>query len=251
VQQVLLKGRDLRSAWSQNRITSSWRPADNTFSPHKPGGPMVFHGTNTRSLTGANIDDLCTGKIRLFAGGRNQMAPWGVFHTSFWGIRSFLWAVFSQNVVAPIPEGSARLNLNSTFQFDGNEYRGILLLAFYTQTPSPPGLNAEILDGGILQWSGACTENFRPGFVSTDERDQYWRTLASLHRKQGSSWPDILHAPEDPNPVNIISPLQRGCGPSTVNRTILEECLLYGKCGRASTWESRRSVRHSLRTRGV
>ncbi|KAN0077713.1 hypothetical protein V8E54_006017 [Elaphomyces granulatus] len=65
VQQITLKGRDLRRAWRQNRITSSWRPADNAFSPHQPGAPMVFHGINTRSLTGASIDDLCNVVGRL------------------------------------------------------------------------------------------------------------------------------------------------------------------------------------------
>lgn len=65
-------------------------------------------------------------------GFRNQIAPWGVFRTSFWGIRSFLWAVFKRQVAAPNLETNEQANLNTSFQLDNVEYRGVLMLTFYT-----------------------------------------------------------------------------------------------------------------------
>jgi hypothetical protein len=217
VRQIILRGKDLRTAWVQNRTTSSWHPFEN-FSPDQPAAPMIFHGTNTRTLTAPNIDDLCCGRVRLFAGGRNQMAPWGVFHTSFFGIRAFLWAVFNQNVVTLDPEGSARLNLNSSFRLNDTEYRGVLLLTFYTQTPSPPNLSTEILDESIMsQWSGQNADGFRPGFITSDERDEHWKKLSSIHGKERPNWPDILHAPEEQRTRLTLGQFFRGQGllPST------------------------------------
>ena len=125
------------------------------------------------------------------------MAPWGVFHTSFYGLRSFLWGVFKQNIATPDFEGSAQANLNAPFRFNNAEYRGILLLAFYTQVPSPTGLRAEILDEScITQWADICGKKFILGLPAINKRNQYWQQLALLHQKQEMTWPDILHAPE-------------------------------------------------------
>ena len=148
------------------------------------------------------------------------MAPWGVCHTSFYGVRSFLWAVFRDNIVSPNLVGSAQLNSNARFQFGGAEYRGVLVLAFYTQTPSPAGLSAEILDNSfITEWSTRCKRNFEFGVPPVDERDQHWQKLAPLHRKHSTKWPDILHGPEEPRTRATLSHFfgsqQEGLLPST------------------------------------
>jgi hypothetical protein len=147
------------------------------------------------------------------------MAPWGVFHTSFYGIRSFLWAVFNQEMATPNPGPSAQLSLSKSFQFDGGEYRGVLVLVFNAQTPSSTGLSAEILDDSqITEWSARCGGNFEVG-SAVEVRDQRWQELTPLHRKQSTKWPDILHAPEEQRTRTTLSRFlgdqQTGLLPST------------------------------------
>lgn len=172
---------------------------------------MVFHGANVEGLTFTATDRLAHARVEPMGGG-NQMAPWGVFHTSFHGLRVFLWALFKSSVATPKLEPSVLRALNTRFHVDGTAYHGVLVLAFYTDTPAPPSLTAETLDQAhIRPWGERCYETYyRPTPGTADDRNRDWTQMKHLHDKESALWPDILHAPEYPD---MRSALARFNGP--------------------------------------
>ncbi|KAK2789198.1 hypothetical protein FQN52_006290 [Onygenales sp. PD_12] len=212
VHQIVLRGRNLKEAWTQCPQTASWKPPTSNFSPHQAAGPMVFHGTATNSLSQGGLDQLCS-TFELYGRVPNQMAPFGVFHTSFYGIRSFLWAVFCRSVVSADLSTEAIASLNHEFEISGSRYRGVLLLAFYTNTPAPATLRAEILDASMVDpWNTACRSPYYLGVPSPANYAQHWASLARIHRKSSTTWPDVLHAPETAEARAALGPYLGGYG---------------------------------------
>ncbi|KAK2748300.1 hypothetical protein FQN57_000958 [Myotisia sp. PD_48] len=202
VTQIVLEGPNLTTAWRENSLVRSWHPPTN-FSPTQTGGPMVFHGSSAN--TQQAIDDLCTNQLRLGAGNRNEMAPMSVFHTSFYGLRSFLWAVFGANIATPLPLlSTASSALSRQFQFQGVTYQGILLLVYSTTNPHPPVMSSAVLTKPVMrQWISNCTRDFnnRP---EKEFIDNYWIRMKGLHGENTKEWPDILHAPEGPETMLAV-----------------------------------------------
>src|SRR5204862_6275029 len=116
IQQIVLRGPGLKTAWMRIPLATAWQPPVRDFTPQQHGAPMVFHGTNVSDLRSDWLVKLCEGNIRLH-GNANQMAPWGVFHPSFYGLRSFLSAVFADEVGTLMLEGSALVNVGRCIQF--------------------------------------------------------------------------------------------------------------------------------------
>ncbi|KAK2798309.1 hypothetical protein FQN50_008865 [Emmonsiellopsis sp. PD_5] len=196
VEQIVLRGPNLKEAWIQCPQTASWEPPTANFSPQQAGKPMIFNGAATNCVPPGEFHQLCS-SLGLGGSVPNQMAPFGVFHTSFYGLRSFLWSTFCKAVTSADLSNDALDSLDSNFEISGVKYRGVLLLAFHTNTPAPANLNAEILDESMVDpWDATCRTHGVPLVPLPSDRSQYWTALAHIHRKTSTTWPDVLHAPE-------------------------------------------------------
>jgi len=137
----------------------------------------------------------------------HELAPFAYFQTSFFAARSVLWAAFKNTVVTAELNTRQKSVLNTRWEFDGKEYRGVLLIQFSTQTPALTGLTSMTLDNNnIEEWSQEVQRYFETGHT---DNTTAWSTpeLEAIHKKTApglSTWPDIIHAPEISRNIEVL-----------------------------------------------
>lgn len=228
--QIELRGHNLASAWNAHPIMrdleqatapeqaaaptmsldgSSWDP---TRHPHLP----VYHGT------ASHIDDRrgdswrrqwtqyeATSERQSFSylmgswRNMNQVAPpiptLPVVWTSFSAIRSFLWSVFSSDVIGHTPgsKGMDHLNRRWKCPHQNHVHTGVLLFKLRPQLPAPSGLSFWVMPRGReAAWATHCEHVINNSTNPRIRADQIWERFSGFHNGSTTTWPDVLHCRE-------------------------------------------------------
>ena len=92
-------------------------------------GLSVFHESDTSDKTTAQLENIVKKGISPRYGQENKLSPEGAVQTSFYAVRSFLWAVFCSEICTRSLRGYQRNALSTLMNLNGQEYRGILLFS--------------------------------------------------------------------------------------------------------------------------
>lgn len=211
ITQITLRGTTISQAWADNEAVKEFTGFDRhhlpNWSPSVPGRAPVFRDTSTHLETPEweqiidhelSTNPTALGRVR----GKAQLFPesndcQGIY-TSFSALRSFLWAVFHGEVIQdpPRPTALAPATLLKCFRMRNQDFRGILLLMFSSQQPTPQGMSSyQVPAGQEAAWLRAV--NFESRYKSSS-RNAWTGHLKEIHGKDTASFPDIIHGRDLP-----------------------------------------------------
>ncbi|KAK5997960.1 hypothetical protein PT974_00328 [Cladobotryum mycophilum] len=209
IKQIHLKGPDLKQAWRKNEdildITKFERLLLGDWTPSKPGGAPVFHGTamHLKDLRSQSVVDAMIGtnptNVHRWPG-KTQIYPndkdfAGIF-TSFSAARSFLWAVFKSEVIQDPPGSTPTTALQYQFRLRNQDYQGVILLQFDSCQPAPPNLSWYQIPAGQ---ESAWIDVVDPWSKSLDFHNIWIGPLKAIHGKDTLTYPSVVHGKDIPS----------------------------------------------------
>jgi hypothetical protein len=126
-----------------------------------------------------------------------------VVWTSFSPFRAFLWAAFGADVINNVPTPRVLSKLNSEWIFRNETYKGVLLLQFSPNQPSPVGCSAYTIPAN-QEGPWAAIASAGGTLLAEEPARNLWEKFASIHGQvRGSEWPDVVHGLELPSSHGI------------------------------------------------
>jgi hypothetical protein len=126
-----------------------------------------------------------------------------VVWTAFSPFRTFLWAAFHADVICNFPTPIVS-KLTSEWKFENKTYKGVLLLQFSSNQPSPVGCSSYTIPPNQEEhWAAIATAG---GILPSEEPTRnLWERFVSIHGQvRGSEWPDVVHGLELPSSRGIL-----------------------------------------------
>ncbi len=137
--EVKLQGPNIRAAWLAHPVTRAMAATGPDWRPSSLAGTTmaVYHACRCGDTLKAD-GILHNGLSLEFASDRSQLWPNRSIHFSLSGLRPFLWVVFA-NLIAHLDvtmQGEISA-LHGAWLAHGRRYKGVLLLEYSIQAPSP------------------------------------------------------------------------------------------------------------------
>jgi hypothetical protein len=201
VQQIRLRGANIKDAWAANSTMSELeemvgRAAGSSWTPNQAGRFYVYHGTSAH-FDAPQWASTWNSPVHTVQASTNesQLGPQGVplVFTAFSPLRSFLWAVFTSDLLQNIPSTQTLSKLQQKWSVGDAIFEGVALFQFYSTQPAPSGLTS--WTGDELRWGSAVLSHRGKGLTTASK---FWESgrLTLGGSDVPASWPDVLHSRE-------------------------------------------------------